>query len=81
MEKEFSRTLAFLDVCFNNKDPSHLTTSTIIKRPLLDYSIIFLVSLPFLTNLALYVHYKIELIRSIIPFLLSMKMLRNFLLH
>ena len=32
MEKEFNRTLAFLDVCINNKDPSCLITSVYHKK-------------------------------------------------
>ena len=32
MEKEFTRTLAFLDVCINNKDPSCLITSVYHKK-------------------------------------------------
>ena len=56
MEKEFDRTLAFLDVCINNEDPSCLIPQSIIKRPLLDYPPIFSASLRFLANLALSVH-------------------------
>ena len=48
MEKELNRTLAFLDVCINNKDLSCLITSVYHKKTFTRLLTNFSASVPFL---------------------------------
>ena len=81
MEKEFNRTLAFIDVCINNKDPSCLITSVYHKKTFT----VLLTNFFSFTSLS----YKLGLIRTLLDraykinntLLASMKMLKNFPIH